>query len=376
MECLGLGRYRGDWQEAYDELSCMYRHCLWLFVISLLFVTSRSCAEFNMALVHAQLGNTNYSACHDNANLTCAIFSAVQNLVCPWYTSSWALEQLGLAYQEAAELLAGMVCDLYVDTHGLIEQQQQLAAAAAAAAGGKDLGRDDGGQNATSDSGHELPRRLTMLNAGVLRAQQQLVQQQQQQQQQQHVSGAEAAHDPNNTTAETAAAEAAGAAPAAVEVQRTSRAVRFELSNMSSTSLYTPSFVHTSTAGQQQQQQQQQHYEDNNNSSSAPYLSSKSSPNFNSTRAAALTLEEYAATKQVTHRLQQQLQQRRQLRLQAAGPAAAAAAGGAAAAAGAAAAGAASASHPLALQLRLLRPLVQVGCLCSCLPLVVDCFLG
>jgi hypothetical protein len=30
--------------------------------------------------------------------------SAVQNLVCPWYTYSWALEQLGLSFQEAAEL--------------------------------------------------------------------------------------------------------------------------------------------------------------------------------------------------------------------------------------------------------------------------------
>ncbi|WIA41085.1 hypothetical protein OEZ86_004716 [Tetradesmus obliquus] len=69
---------------------------------------------------------------------------AFQNLVWPWYTSSWALEQLGLAYQEAAELLAGMVCELYIDAHALIDkqqqQQQQQGAAGRDSSGGSDHG--------------------------------------------------------------------------------------------------------------------------------------------------------------------------------------------------------------------------------------------
>jgi hypothetical protein len=50
---------------------------------------------------------------------------SVQNLVLPWYTSAYALEQLGLVYREATEVLADLVCQLYEDTEQLLQQQQQ-----------------------------------------------------------------------------------------------------------------------------------------------------------------------------------------------------------------------------------------------------------
>lgn len=51
---------------------------------------------------------------------------AVQNLVLPWYTSTWALEQLGVVYREATEVLADLVCQLYEDAEQLLQQQEQI----------------------------------------------------------------------------------------------------------------------------------------------------------------------------------------------------------------------------------------------------------
>lgn len=66
---------------------------------------------------------------------------SVQNLVLPWYTSTFALEQLGVVYREATEVLADLVCQLYEGTEQLMQQQQQDDAhssppAAAAGSGG------------------------------------------------------------------------------------------------------------------------------------------------------------------------------------------------------------------------------------------------
>lgn len=50
---------------------------------------------------------------------------SVQNLVLPWYTSTYALEQLGVVYREATEVLADLVCQLYEGTEQLMQQQEQ-----------------------------------------------------------------------------------------------------------------------------------------------------------------------------------------------------------------------------------------------------------
>jgi len=52
------------------------------------------------------------------------IAAAVQNLVLPWYTSTWALEQIGEVFKEATEVLADLVCQLYEETEELMQQQQ------------------------------------------------------------------------------------------------------------------------------------------------------------------------------------------------------------------------------------------------------------
>lgn len=49
---------------------------------------------------------------------------AVQNLVLPWYTSTWALQQIGEVFKEATEVLADLVCQLYEETEELMQQQQ------------------------------------------------------------------------------------------------------------------------------------------------------------------------------------------------------------------------------------------------------------
>jgi hypothetical protein len=112
---------------------------------------------------------------------------AVQNLVLPWYTSTWALEQLGLVYREATEVLADLVCQLYEETEQVLQQQQQLhaaasdpAAAAAAADGvgsnaalGSEAAGEAGGGTIgdSSDKGTEQSplQRLQLLDEAVKR---------------------------------------------------------------------------------------------------------------------------------------------------------------------------------------------------------------
>lgn len=114
-----------------------------------------------------------------------ALFSvAVQNLIWPWYTSSWAVEQLGQTYQSAAGVLADLVCQLYQETDDLVHAPVQGL-----------ISDSDLGQNSNADSptaaadvtaktkqnGAEggASRRLRLLDEAVGRVQQQLQQQQQ-----------------------------------------------------------------------------------------------------------------------------------------------------------------------------------------------------
>jgi hypothetical protein len=288
----------------------------------------------------------------------------LQNLVWPWYTSSWALEQLGLAYQEAAELLAGMVCELYIDTHALIdkqEQQQQDVAASTAAAASAECG--DGSTDHGMSEQQQVPTRMGMLDAAVLHAQQQLVQQQQTDataESPQLPAEAPAAAAAARAEASAVAAAPAAADPAAEPLNPTRRAVHFDITSMPSGTASCN--LHQPPADFSHQQQQQQGYQSSSSSRRPPDLSSRSVPDCNTSRAAAVALDSYAATRQVPCSLQQLLQQRRQQRLQAAGPAAAAAAA-AGNPATISAAAAPPASSPLVLQGRLLKPLVQVSLL-------------
>lgn len=72
------------------------------------------------------LGSTLVSVTRGGTVLVAAIIAVtVQNLILPWYTSTWALEQLGLVFKEATEVLADLICQLYEDTDELMQQQQQ-----------------------------------------------------------------------------------------------------------------------------------------------------------------------------------------------------------------------------------------------------------
>eukprot|EP00775_Hariotina_reticulata_P009285 gene9285-9450_t len=71
-------------------------------------------------------GSTMMAVTRGGAVAAAAVFAvAFQNLVLPWYTSSWALETMGEVYQEATDLLAELVLDLYTETHALMLQSSQ-----------------------------------------------------------------------------------------------------------------------------------------------------------------------------------------------------------------------------------------------------------
>ncbi len=124
---------------------------------------------------------------------------AFQNFVFPWYTSSWALDQLGTTFQDATDLLAELVTQLYTDTHELMMAEaddEALETNKDAGCGGGGGGGGDGSHStgsggrcaaaAAAAAAADVPvqrlSRLALLNAAVQRA---LVKQQQQQQQQQ-----------------------------------------------------------------------------------------------------------------------------------------------------------------------------------------------
>jgi hypothetical protein len=82
------------------------------------------------------LGVTWVSVTRGASVLVAAVIAlAVQNLVLPWYTSTWALEQLGLVFKEATEVLADMVCQLYEDTEELLQQYEAGGSISSSGAG-------------------------------------------------------------------------------------------------------------------------------------------------------------------------------------------------------------------------------------------------
>jgi hypothetical protein len=148
------------------------------------------------------VGNTWVSLTRGASVIVAAVVAlAVQNLVLPWYTSTWALQQLGLVYKEATDVLADLVCQLYEETEQLLQQQQLLhvtaddpaAAAAAAVAAAGNVGSNaacgpetagEAGEGTTGDSSgkgtQQSPlQRLQLLDEAVKRVWEKEQQQQQ-----------------------------------------------------------------------------------------------------------------------------------------------------------------------------------------------------
>lgn len=158
--------------------------------------TLTTLASIVMCQCCGHLGSTYVSMVRGASVLVAAVIAvSVQNLVWPWYTSTWALEQVGMVFREGTEVLADLVCQLYEETDNLMQQQGihlsdvsdkdpadvVTAAAAAAAAAANATGGGGGTQRAPAE-------RLQMLTDAVRRVW--LREQQEQQQQEQQGEGA------------------------------------------------------------------------------------------------------------------------------------------------------------------------------------------
>jgi hypothetical protein len=98
--------------------------------------TLTTLASIVMCQCCGHLGVTWVSVTRGASVLVAAVITlAVQNLVLPWYTSTWALEQLGYVYKEATEVLADMVCQLYEDTEKLLQQYEAEGSSSNSSAG-------------------------------------------------------------------------------------------------------------------------------------------------------------------------------------------------------------------------------------------------
>ncbi|KIZ00884.1 hypothetical protein MNEG_7079 [Monoraphidium neglectum] len=122
-------------------------------------------------------GSTTMAIVRGGAVAAAALWAvAVQNLVFPWYTSAWALEQLAAVYKEAADLLADLVVELYEETDALTRRE----AAPGAGAGGGGEAEGDGSGQAAGGGGEAAGAvgtasgRVLMLNEAVRRMQRQL----------------------------------------------------------------------------------------------------------------------------------------------------------------------------------------------------------